>query len=294
MSDRRRRLLQTILLLGGLMLTPLSNDAAAECGPAQYGTPGCPYPSLGDSADFRVNTDRPGSDYSNFDLQGAYPSDCRDACLKDSRCLAWTYVKPGVQGPKARCWLKNAVPAEQPNQCCVSGINSQTAGAKPKKRLGRRPSGLSAEAKAILDVHNGYRAKHCVPNLTWSAQLSAQAQDWANRCTSNNQNGFAHSGDPWKSADGFGENLAWGTALSANGAVDMWYGEIARYNFAAPVWSQAVSHFTQVIWRNSAQLGCAVANCGGRNLWVCRYAPTGNWNVNNPGVLAGNVPPACK
>ena len=28
--------------------------------------------------------------------------------------------------------------------------------------------------------------------------------------------------------------------------------------------------------------------------WVCRYSPPGNWNVNNPGVLAGNVPPPCR
>ena len=38
------------------------------------------------------NIDRPGGDYANFDLNGAYPSDCRDACAKDSKRQAWTYV----------------------------------------------------------------------------------------------------------------------------------------------------------------------------------------------------------
>ena len=41
---------------------------------------------------------------------------------------------------------------------------------------------LSADTQAILKAHNGYRVKHCVPNLTWSAQLAVGAQDWATGC----------------------------------------------------------------------------------------------------------------
>jgi hypothetical protein len=86
----------------------------------KYGTPECPYPSLGGWAG--ANIDRPGGDYANFDLNGTYPSDCRDACAKDGRCQAWTYVQPGVQGPKARCWLKSSVPPARPNTCCISEV----------------------------------------------------------------------------------------------------------------------------------------------------------------------------
>lgn len=152
---------------------------------------------------------------------------------------------------------------------------------------------LSADAQAILSAHNGYRNKHCVPNLTWSAQLAASAQSWANRCTRNG-GGFAHSSEAWSSANGFGENLAWGTNLSARGAVDLWYREINQYNFSTPSWSSGVAHFTQVVWRNSRQLGCAKALCSGRNYWVCRYSPTGNWNANDRAVLTANVPRLCR
>jgi uncharacterized protein YkwD len=272
----------------------LPRSASAACGPANYGTPGCPYPSLGGSDTFRTNTNRPGSDYANFDLKGAYPSDCRDACLKDAACKAWTYVKPGVQGPKARCWLKNAAPGERPDECCVSGINPATASApapapassKPIKKFGRS---LSADAKAALNAHNGYRAKHCVPALSWSSDLAKQAQAWASGCAPSG-GGFAHS--PGAFQGGYGENLAWGSGLSAGGAVDLWYNEVGQYNFGAPSWSNAVGHFTQVVWRNSKQVGCAMAVCGGQNYWVCRYAPPGNWNVNTE--LANNVPAPCK
>jgi PAN domain len=68
------------------------------------------------------NIDRPGSDYNNFDLTSAEPNLCKSACERDGpKCNAWTFVRPGVQGPNARCWLKNSVPPAFTNICCTSG-----------------------------------------------------------------------------------------------------------------------------------------------------------------------------
>ena len=69
---------------------------------------------------FELNIDRPGRDYNNTPSRGA--SDCSFACQADNRCRAWTYVRPGVQGPSGRCWLKNAVPGAVRNNCCTSGV----------------------------------------------------------------------------------------------------------------------------------------------------------------------------
>jgi len=68
------------------------------------------------------NTDRPGSDYNAFWMDKPQANMCRQACKTDSRCVAYTYVKPGVQGEKARCWLKNAVPEPVESDCCESGV----------------------------------------------------------------------------------------------------------------------------------------------------------------------------
>ena len=70
------------------------------------------------------NTDRPGSDYKNFDLNSPDPSLCQQACAGDPNCKAFTFVKPGIQGPNARCWLKNTVPAPVSNTCCTSGVKN--------------------------------------------------------------------------------------------------------------------------------------------------------------------------
>ena len=63
--------------------------------------------------------DRPGSDYKNFNLSADQPSLCENQCVSEPQCKAWTFVRPGVQGASARCWLKNTVPAAKSNTCCV-------------------------------------------------------------------------------------------------------------------------------------------------------------------------------
>jgi hypothetical protein len=65
------------------------------------------------------NINLPGSDYVSFDAPS--PQSCRNSCGGESRCQVWTWVKPGIQGPSGRCWLKDREPAIQRNTCCHSG-----------------------------------------------------------------------------------------------------------------------------------------------------------------------------
>ena len=67
--------------------------------------------------------DRAGGDFANFDLPDADPHLCQGECAVNATCQAWAYVRPTVQGPNARCWLKNtAILAPVGNGCCVSGV----------------------------------------------------------------------------------------------------------------------------------------------------------------------------
>ncbi len=70
------------------------------------------------------DVNRGGSDYRSFEMSQPDPTLCQKECENDATCRAFTYVKPGVQGPTARCWLKNAVPDASANTCCVSGVKS--------------------------------------------------------------------------------------------------------------------------------------------------------------------------
>lgn len=140
---------------------------------------------------------------------------------------------------------------------------------------------LPTQMQSLLEAHNSHRAKHCVPPLTWSTDLTASAQQWANHCN------FNHD---YQSP--YGENLFLGTvrAYSPQSVVDSWYEEIDQYDYGRPDFSEPTGHFTQLIWRRTKQLGCAVAACGSNNLWVCRYSPHGNVT----GQFPGNVPKPCR
>lgn len=57
----------------------------------------------------QANRDLRGWDFRKFELAtGASASDCRHTCSVTSQCEAWTYVRPGVQGDNAICYLKRA------------------------------------------------------------------------------------------------------------------------------------------------------------------------------------------
>lgn len=80
------------------------------------------------------DTDRASFDYHRIELPGRTPEVCQRACRDDpEKCRAWTYVRPGIQGPQALCYLKHSAPAPATNKCCISGVEP--------KRLDRIKSG---------------------------------------------------------------------------------------------------------------------------------------------------------
>jgi hypothetical protein len=67
--------------------------------------------------------DRSGGDYRNFET----PSDstgaaCKAACESESKCRAWTYMRPGYSGNSARCYLKDKITRPRAQPCCVSSV----------------------------------------------------------------------------------------------------------------------------------------------------------------------------
>lgn len=74
-------------------------------------------------AAMEYNTDRPGGDYRKVSKKKIDAKYCQTICMSDSRCKAWTYVKPNkLQGEEAQCWLKDSVPRKIQNSRCVSGV----------------------------------------------------------------------------------------------------------------------------------------------------------------------------
>jgi uncharacterized protein YkwD len=147
---------------------------------------------------------------------------------------------------------------------------------------GRRQEGSSQ----WLAAHNSYRKLHGAPPVVWSEKVASSAQAHAETCPS------GHSGL------GYGENLAWASyELSVSGVVKMWYDEEALYDYANPGFTSGAGHFTQIIWKETTEIGCAhVTGCGSdsslkANTWVCGYNPPGNYLRQFPGNV---FPPLSK
>ncbi|KAG0662439.1 hypothetical protein C6P45_001092 [Maudiozyma exigua] len=122
----------------------------------------------------------------------------------------------------------------------------------------------------VLDEHNRLRALHVdTPPLVWNDVVAGFAQDWAAQ--------YDCSGILTHSEKPYGENLAIG--YTAIDAIDTWYNEIRFYNYSNPGYSEIVGHFTQMVWKDSSRLGCAIRDC--HNEWttyfVCEYDPPGNY-----------------
>jgi len=142
--------------------------------------------------------------------------------------------------------------------------------APPSDELALLPPG---DIQAFLNSHNTIRAKHGASPLAWDAGLASKAEQWAARCQ------FKHSGG---TLGPYGENLAAGTgsAYGIPAAVKSWTDEVSSYNPNNPV----PSHFTQVVWKSSKKVGCAVHMCTGifdpkfglAKFVVCEYSPPGN------------------
>ena len=129
-----------------------------------------------------------------------------------------------------------------------------------------------------LDAHNAAREEVGVGPLAWDESVASYAQQYigshAGDCN------MVHSGGP------YGENLAWSSAgLSGADAVRMWVGEKANYDYSSNSCAagEVCGHYTQVVWRKSARLGCAKVTCGnGGTLIGCNYDPRGNFNGEKP------------
>lgn len=177
-----------------------------------------------------------------------------------------------------------------------------------------RDRAATGEDHTICTEHNKLRAKHGTQALTWSTDLAKFAQDWVNQCKTslpdaNGNTFFCHKSN-CGGGNPNGENLSfhYGDPQPPENVVQGWYCEIDAYDFNDPKLTggtmfgckpeenpnKVTGHFTQVVWADSARLGCAKNTCslGGNTgpLWACEYSPPGNFNANQPGVLARNVP----
>ena len=157
----------------------------------------------------------------------------------------------------------------------------------PERVVERRTSAVAAPRgagllkAAMMNGHNAARAAVGVAPLAWSDTLAASALGYAQTMARTGR--FEHAAQPM-GAGREGENLWTGTryAYAYREMIGHWVAERKDFvNGVTPAFSRTgkwedVAHYTQIVWRNSTQVGCAVASSRAEDYLVCRYAPPGN------------------
>lgn len=149
----------------------------------------------------------------------------------------------------------------------------------------RAPAGAQAQdlsrfQVAMLDAHNRERLAIQAAPLTWDPDLAAAAASYGPALARLGK--LVHS--PPQSRPGVGENLWMGSkgAYSLREMTDSWAAEkiLFRPGVFPDVsrsghWSD-VGHYSQMIWRGTRRLGCALYSDARWDFLICRYAPGGN------------------
>jgi uncharacterized protein YkwD len=139
------------------------------------------------------------------------------------------------------------------------------------------PPTASSLQTELLAAHNKVRSQQGLPALTWSTEMASLAQDWANEMTRTGR--FQH-----RPNNRYGENLFWGRgqAYSGTDAIESWASEASGYNYANNSCKGVCGHYTQLVWKNTTQVGCASGKVRDEIYWVCNYNPPGNYVGQKP------------
>lgn len=153
-------------------------------------------------------------------------------------------------------------------------------------------AGLSGNLKNnILTLHNNVRAKNGAKPLKWNNNLAVGAQKWVDylknneNCTMRHPTRTQQEMNDYLNNNTWGQNIAWFGNIegSPQSCIKGWVtDECQNYNPENPGdQSKGNSgHYTQVVWKNTTEVGCAKASCGNQTLWACNYNPSGNIRMN--------------
>lgn len=129
-----------------------------------------------------------------------------------------------------------------------------------------------------LTGHNSFRALHNASALVWNDDLTAAAKSWASGCVFEHSEGqvgdfggMSLEGSPLVAENNvfrLAENLAVGTdPFTVTDGINMWTGEVVDYDPKNPTYS----HFTQVVWKSTKELGCAFVTCPPGSIYPVEY-----------------------
>lgn len=134
----------------------------------------------------------------------------------------------------------------------------------------------------LLAAHNRERNAAGIPPLRWNPALAASAEQWSERLAREGRI-YHYHGDP-DDPEPEGENIWAGTKgyFPPEAMVGLWIEEKKHFR-AGPFPHNSrtgrvgdIGHYTQLMWRSTGEVGCAVSRGQIMDVLVCRYSEAGN------------------
>ena len=144
-----------------------------------------------------------------------------------------------------------------------------------------RPEPVDSVAATLLAVHNRERAAVGAQPLRWDPALAQAAASYGPQLASLGR--LVHS--PRAGRPGQRENLAmdYSAHTSPERLIGTWVAEKRRLvpgvfpDVSATGNWKDVAHYTQMVWRTTTHVGCAIHSDGQQwSYLICRYSPPGN------------------
>ena len=128
-----------------------------------------------------------------------------------------------------------------------------------------------------LKLHNEYRNRHHSPPLTLNKELCIIAKNYSEQLIQSNNKKIEYSFGKYKGND-MGENIfmCQGKEATPEMAINDWYNEFKKYDFKKD-FQKGTEHFTQIIWKDTKEVGFGIANKGNKSIIVANYFPPGNF-----------------
>jgi uncharacterized protein YkwD len=196
-------------------------------------------------------------------------------------CIARLLLTTGILAGLAAC----AAPAPRPAPDAAPPPAAPAPPPPAAPAAPAEPPAVSPEvAEELVTAHNFWRKQVKTAPLVWSNALAGQAREWA--LTLLRKGSFEHKPD-----SPHGQNIAWfaGERLKPSDVVDYWGNEVEYYDPEknACLEEAECRHYTQIVWKDSREVGCASAwgehpKYGVQEFWVCNYSPPGNMEGLRP------------
>lgn len=162
----------------------------------------------------------------------------------------------------------------------------------PKNQLSQ------AEKDLFLRLHNQSRLQNGADPLSWDERLADSAQAyadllWREDCaihhpeTPADDKKYLQDGLDGQNLSQFVYDGAHQPVGSIQKAVRLWTDECYQFDPTRPT-ENGVGHFTQLIWKDTKQLGCAYRELTRSDktasIYVCHYHKSGNWLTSTGGL----------